>query len=410
MPERIGQIYCQRCLAPNALGQELCGKCGTRLMLVVEPSSLRFEDETAGADTSDEHLLERITMLESNLGRVIGRLEQTLDLFLRQTRTTYLNHLLLESLIAVLSEKGTVNPREVQRLWRELSARDDEEKAQGQARDKLCARVVKAYGGPEQETFAGLVREGFAFLGKNDIKRAVRTLERASALAPDNSPLNAFLGEHFFRARKTTLARDYLERALSGAKGDGRVRLLLGLVCGDEGDIERAKVLLSEALDEGGPRFAAHYALGRLLAAEGDLKAALAAFKRALGVRRSAEAHFVVGAVYHQLNKHRTALRFLSGALEIDPNYAEAHYLSGLARLALGEREQAAESFAAAQAADREEPRYRAARQRLRRSGNVPPVPLFGVSPNARKRLVTGGDRRLAVALQEDALGGSLAR
>ena len=39
------QIRCQRCRAVNPLGEELCGQCGTRLMLVVEPSALRFEED-----------------------------------------------------------------------------------------------------------------------------------------------------------------------------------------------------------------------------------------------------------------------------------------------------------------------------------------------------------------------------
>src|ERR1051325_5192495 len=56
--------YCQKCLAANPLGQEFCARCGTRLMIVVEPSSARFEAGPASLST-DEHLLERISAAEN---------------------------------------------------------------------------------------------------------------------------------------------------------------------------------------------------------------------------------------------------------------------------------------------------------------------------------------------------------
>jgi len=44
-----GKIYCQRCEAPNEMGEDLCGRCGTRLMLLVEPSAARFEGRGVAA-------------------------------------------------------------------------------------------------------------------------------------------------------------------------------------------------------------------------------------------------------------------------------------------------------------------------------------------------------------------------
>ena len=73
--------YCQKCLAGNSLGQDFCSRCGTRLMIIVEPSASRFEANEASI-SSDEHLLERISATENRITRLAERLERSLDLLL----------------------------------------------------------------------------------------------------------------------------------------------------------------------------------------------------------------------------------------------------------------------------------------------------------------------------------------
>ncbi|HYE66851.1 MAG TPA: tetratricopeptide repeat protein, partial [Pyrinomonadaceae bacterium] len=258
-------FYCQRCLAANPFGQEHCGRCGTRLMLVVEPPAARYEDDGLTA-SDEEHLLERVSVLENRLTRMTERLEQVLDLLLRQARNSYLDHTLVETLIGVLSEAGTVEAGTLDELWRARCQRDAAEQDDINRREELRARVIAHYRGAERAAFEQQVNEGIGLLGEEEITRGIRTLERAAALAPDNVPLLSFIGEHFFRSGKTALARDYLARAFKAAPDDYGVCLLLGLACGDEGETEQAKELLSDAMRRGGESFAAHYGLGRLLA------------------------------------------------------------------------------------------------------------------------------------------------
>jgi hypothetical protein len=71
--------YCQKCLAGNPLGQELCGRCGTRLMLVVEPPAARYED-SGMMPTHEEHLLERVSALENRHLRLTEKLGGTVVL------------------------------------------------------------------------------------------------------------------------------------------------------------------------------------------------------------------------------------------------------------------------------------------------------------------------------------------
>src|SRR2546422_11686772 len=108
--------FCQKCCAANPLGQEFCMRCGTRLMIFVQPPSMRVDSmETT---PHEEHLLERLTILENTLARLAERLEQGLKLLLRQSETTYVNHALVKSLVETLHESGIVDSNRLESTWR----------------------------------------------------------------------------------------------------------------------------------------------------------------------------------------------------------------------------------------------------------------------------------------------------
>src|ERR1700730_18688542 len=116
MHQRAISHFCQKCRAANPLGQEFCLRCGTRLMLVVQPPSMRVDpSETT---PHEEHWLERLTMLENTLARLAERLEQGLKLLLRQSETAYTNHALVKSLIEILNECGVVDNSRLESMWR----------------------------------------------------------------------------------------------------------------------------------------------------------------------------------------------------------------------------------------------------------------------------------------------------
>ena len=116
MPQLSITHYCQKCRAANPLGQEFCVRCGTRLMIVVHPPSARVDfTETT---PHEEHLLERLTMLENTLARLAERLEQGLKLLLRHSETAYSNHALVKSLIEILNDCGVVDNGKLESMWR----------------------------------------------------------------------------------------------------------------------------------------------------------------------------------------------------------------------------------------------------------------------------------------------------
>jgi len=85
-------------------------------MIVVQPPSSRVE--IAETTPNEEHLLERLTMLENTLARLAERLEHGLKLLLRQSETAYTNHALVKSLIEILNECGVVDNHRLESMWR----------------------------------------------------------------------------------------------------------------------------------------------------------------------------------------------------------------------------------------------------------------------------------------------------
>ena len=393
--------YCQKCLAANPLGQEFCARCGTRLMIIVEPAAARYETAEL-APSNEEHLLERISALENRLGRLTAKMERGLDLLLRQAQNAHFDRALVKALVGLLSDDGLIQGDKLERLWIERCQKDAEEQLESERREELRLRILAHYRGQESVAFEQCVNEGFLFIDDQQLARGIRSLQRAAEMARDNAPLLYFVGEHFFKTGKTHRARSYLARAYELSPADRRVSLLLGLTCADQGDSERAKKLLHSATRLGGSTFAAHYGLGRLFVAEAKWRKALQEFKLALASKASPEAHYALGCLYYQLCRDGLATRHLRKALEMDETYGEAFYVLGLIAERAGEKELAEEYFekAGRRAMVRKPTSARSKRQN---SGAVA-APLFRSSPANFRRLITGGDRRLAEALRQDAL------
>ncbi len=388
--------YCQKCLAANPLGQEFCARCGTRLMIIVEPSTARYEAAEAVA-SNDEHLLERISALENRLSRLSEKLERSLDLLLRQAQNSHFDRALVKSLVAMLSDDGVIQNERLEELWIDRCRKDAEQQQESERREELRAKIVAAYRGDARGDFEQSVTEGFLLIDDGQISRGIGVLRRAADTSADNAPLLTFIAEYFFKLGKTTRARRYLERAHKAIPTDRRVSLLLGLTCADDGDTDRAKELLGDAMKLGGSSFAAHYGLGRVFVAEENWQKALREFKLALAIKASPEAHYALACLYYQLCRDSLAARHLRKALEMDESYGEALHLLDLIRDRAAQKGVAGAYFQ--KTAPRDLPGVRP-----RKRNDAVVAPLFKAMSAGSRRLITGGDRRLAEALRQDAL------
>jgi tetratricopeptide (TPR) repeat protein len=374
--------YCQKCLAANPLGQDFCTRCGTRLMIVVEPSSTRYETAPASLST-DEHLLERISAAENRVARLAERLERSLDLLLRYAQNAYFDRSLMRALVGLLTEDGLIDSERLERMWSERCQRDTVEQEENVHRDTLRLRILASAHVPDRQAFEDLINEGFVLIEDKQVPQGIAKLQAAAEIAAENVPLNLFIGEHYFRRGKTKLARAYLAKAHAALPDDQRISLLLGLTCADDGEVELAKDLLSSATAQGVSSFAGHYGLGWVFVAEKNWRRAIGEFKRALTVRPSAEAHYVLGCVYYEMNRDALAVRHLRKATEMDGGYTEAFSLLAQAYERTGRKE--------------------LARQALEKAGRKNGS-LFQPAKSGTLRLMAGADKRLAEALREDAL------
>jgi tetratricopeptide (TPR) repeat protein len=354
------------------------------------------------APSNEDHLLERISALENRLGRLTAKLERGLDLLLRQAQNAHFDRALVKALVGLLTDDGLIKGERLEKLWIDRCQKDAEEQMESERREALRLKILANYHGRETVAFEQYINEGFLFIDDEQLARGIRSLQRAAEMAPENAPLLYFVGEHFFKTGKTRQAKSYLAKAYELSPGDRRVSLLLGLTCADEGDVERAKKLLTSATRLGGSTFAAHYGLGRLFVVEEKWRKALHEFKLALASKASPEAHYALGCLYYQLSRDALASRHLQKALEMDEDYGEAFYVLGLISERAGQKELAAEYFE--KAGTGALIRTPTAAGSKRHSGPQVPAPLFRSTSSNSRKLITGGDRRLAEALREDAL------
>ena len=374
-------------------------------MLVVEPSAFRFEEDVAAGAPHAEQLMERVSLLENNLLRFAERLEKGFELLLKQSQIALSDHTLLESLVDLLVETGKVDRERLDGLYRVGLAGGTTSGGELSELELLRANIIDDYQGEDGKVFAGCVGRGLELLGAGKTMRAKRELERASALAPSHATLNFILGLQFFREGKLALARAYLQRAHESQPASTQLYLLLGIACGDEGEVEDARRLLHDSIERRGSSYAAHYALGRFAAEEDDWAGALAHFKQALLARPCAEAHYALGLASACLGRLRTALKHATKAVEADENYGASFQLLGHIQARLGESRRAQKAFATARALGAEGD---AGGGRKKGQGAASAEWLlhgfFGAGRHRRKRLLTGGDKRLAALLRSDAL------
>ena len=353
--------------------------------------------------TIEEHLLERISAIESTLQRANERIEIVLDLVHRQATTGLYDHAMLDALVEHLSERGAVEGGQLETLWRDRIAEHNEEVSEQERFEHCLERVIGAFSGENFDLFARLLDTGADLIVEGNSKRGIRYFEKALVLDPANSVLAFFVGEYFFRASKPQLARAYLERAVSLSADHYLAILMLGVICGDDGDLPSAKRYLSRALKLKKNSFTAHYGLGRILVSEGRLREAISHFKRALTLKPTPEMYYVVGRAYLEDGRTDIAVRHLRRCIELDPKFDAALYHLGLIYLRQDEVILAREHFRAAYEINPRESRYRAA-LRARKAGQLAPLPVFGRAAVSSRKVVTSGDVRLAELLRNDLL------
>ncbi|MBI4850929.1 MAG: tetratricopeptide repeat protein [Acidobacteria bacterium] len=381
----------------NPITNELCSKCYTRLMITVVPRAAIEEIIPGGA--VEEHLLERISALEYTLARMQERFDRLLEMFHRQSAGSFYDHAMLDSLISLLCEENLVNKDKLIATWQIRLAEKDEQNHFREKIDSYRQRILTTKKVVD-EKFVTFVSEGLGLLlsSNDNSQQAIRLLEKAILLDPENVELNFFLGEYFFCKEKLILAQHYLEHTLKYDTRHYLALLMLGVLSGDNGNFDQAKNYLLKALKIKKDSFLAHYALGRILASENQLDEALPHFKQALLLEPTAEMYFVMGHAYMIKGQVDLALKHLRKAVDLDPEFDAALYNLGLIYLKSNLLDKAREHFRAAYEIN-PIARYRNA-MRARSGVQLPILPVFGHAKVAPRKIVTSSDERFAQLLR----------
>ena len=336
--------YCQKCRAANEVGESNCRRCGTRLMLVVFPPAIRHDDGIVPSYYED-HLLERVSLLELRLAQITEQLAMAYEFIRREATSFEKDHAHLQSFFEAIQKINPDLSDVISKNTLEIFNEKNEKRRTKNKADKILSEILAGHDNQQNELLTHLFLESVKLLEQNEEKQAFSMLERAVSNSPKNISLLVFAVEHLYRADKFTEARKYLETAFEIAPQNEKVLLLLGAICADEAETEKARRLLSVLVNIPDKNPCVNYIWGMLAAYEENWTESLAAFKQCLASEEISELHYLIGCVFFQLKNYKSALNYLQKALSSDNKYADAWFMQSLIYNLSGDEESAKNSL-----------------------------------------------------------------
>lgn len=310
-------------------------------MIVVFPPSIRHDDGIIPSYYED-HLLERVSLLELRLAQVSEQLAMAYEFISREAKTFQKDHTLLQSFFETIHK---INPDLSDLISKNTLEIFDDKKEKLRAEDRheqILAEILAGYDHKQTDLLTHLFKESVKLLARNEDKQAFTTLERAALLSPRNVPLLNFVAGKLFRADRFDDARKYLETAFECAPHNEKALFLLGTIYADEAQAEKARRLLSVLVNIPEKSLCINYIWGMLAAFEQKWAESLAAFKQSAGGNEEIpELEYLIGCAYFQLENHKSALHHLQKATSTDIKYADAWFMQSLIYNLSGSRESA---------------------------------------------------------------------
>lgn len=224
-----------------------------------------------------------------------------------------------------------------------------------------CGCRLAGQGGPVPQSLAAsrqLSRQGVAALERQEWEEAASLLGKAVQSCPVDADARRHYAEALWQRGSQAEAIAQLEEAVKLAGDDAVLRARMAEMQLSAGRIAMARQFADQAIDLDPGLPAAWAVRARTSRTVGDFRAALADYHRALGAAPDDPALLVEAAEVHRaLDQPQRALAALHRAADTYAPGEEPQqvlFLQGLAYMALGRSEDAAESLAAA--ADRGPP------------------------------------------------------
>jgi tetratricopeptide (TPR) repeat protein len=346
-------MFCQVCGARNPDDQEYCLRCHQKL-LVLSGTLTEEEDsyEEAAAEESfsfDEHLLERISILEEAVKRTAETVRQLLGAIHKQEKNILIGQTGLSALRELLETKKVIGWEEWSDLW---ESKMDYQLLALEKRERFLAikeRIAALHHGDKRKIFLQHLEDAEYALFSFDIERAVAALEAAYKLDRDNYELAYFLGETHFNEGETEAALGYFAHVLEVKPDHYEGLVYSGVIHYERGDAKRAEEHLKRAVALYPDSFLPLFSLGAVYAGQGNLTMAVLFLERAVALEPVPQALYLLGSCFYEMGKLQPAVRHLQEAVRHDPTFEEAYHLLGLAYLDRHWNRKALEAFRQAQ-------------------------------------------------------------
>lgn len=344
-------MYCQVCGALNADEQEYCTRCHQKL-LVVSGTVLdeeSYEENPEENFSFDEHLLERISILEEAVKRTAETVRQVLGALHKQEKNILIHQTGLTALRELLEQRAVIEGGEWSELW---ESKMDYQLLALEKRERFVAvkeRVAALYHGDRRKVFLQNLEDAEYALFAFDVESAVAALEAAYKLDRDNYELAYFLGETYFNEGETESALACFTRVLEVKPDHYEGLVYSGVLHYERGEAERAEEHLKRAVALYSDTFLPHFSLGAVYAGRGNLAKAVLFLERAVALEPVPQALYLLGNCFYEMGKLTPAIRHLEEAVRSDPAFEEAHHLLGLAYLDRHWNRKALDAFREAQ-------------------------------------------------------------
>jgi len=369
-------VYCQSCGARNSEDEEYCVRCHQKLLVVSGPLTV-VEEEGLDEDEEesfsfDEHLLERISVLEEAVKRTAETLRQLLGAVRKQEQTILVNQTGLAALRELLEAREVLDGEEWDELW---ESKMDFQLLALEKRERFVAvrdRIASLYGGDERRGFQARLDEAENAFTSFEVERAMAVLEEAHRLDRDNYELAFFLGETWFNEGEGEQAVGYFERVLEARPEHFEALVYGGVLRHERGDSAGAEELLRRAVQHYPDEFLPAFSLGAVYASTGNLARAVTFLERAVELDPLPQALYLLGNCCYEMGRLSPAIRRLQEAVHADPGFEEAWYVLGLAYLDRSWNRKALEAFRRAQRLNPKKLRYQDLVRYLSRGGGTP--------------------------------------
>ena len=353
-------MFCQVCGTLQSDESEYCDRCNQKLLVLSGPGAeeIPVEENPEENFSFDEHLLERISILEEVMKRTAEAVREMLTTLQKQEKNILINHTGLSALAETLDTRGALSQEVWNDLWEERAQRQLQALEKRERYDACRDRIAALYRGKQRERFLlHLQRAEIRFL-EFELGEAIQELETAFALDKNNYALAHFLGETCFNEGDAEAALAYFVRALEVKEDHYDCLVYSGVIRYEQGDLEAAEALLVRGASIYPDAFLPIFCLGVIRARRGEMREASVFLNRALEIDAVPQAYYLLGSCHQELGEAGRAIRALKQAVKLDPSFEEAHHLLGLAYLDRKWNRKALEAFRQAQQLNPKRMRY----------------------------------------------------